>query len=150
MEFNVKDIAEKFDRYLQVKGLKFSGIVVGGSALVLLDIIDRSTKDFDMIEDNIPQEIVDAALKFAEQENLSIYWLNSGPSELVKHLPAHWRSTIQPLYSGDGLKLSTLSRDNLIKAKIWAYCDRTKDYDDVISMLPSKGELADTQAWLSL
>ena len=101
-----------------------------------------------MIEDNIPQEIVDAALKFAEQENLSIYWLNSGPSELVKHLPADWRSTVQPLYSGDGLKLSTLSRDNLIKAKIWAYCDRTKDYDDVISMLPSKGELAETQAWL--
>jgi Nucleotidyltransferase of unknown function (DUF6036) len=63
--FNPKSIAKKFDEFLDNNGLRFFGVVIGGAALVLLDIIDRSTKDFDILEDQIPDDIKEAAVRFA-------------------------------------------------------------------------------------
>tara|TARA_B100001094_G_C17582336_1_gene508014 strand:+ start:27 stop:554 length:528 start_codon:yes stop_codon:yes gene_type:complete len=148
MNFNAKDIAKKFDSYLDSKGLKFEGVVIGGTALVLLDIITRHTKDFDLINHRIPEDIAEAATEFAKAENLSLQWFNSGPTDLVKHLPNDWQTTTQIIYQGDALTFMTLSRSNLLKAKIWAYCDRTRDYDDILHMAPTPKELGDTAEWL--
>ena len=148
MNFEPKDIAEKFDKYLTLKGLTFSGIVVGGSALVLLDIIDRSTKDFDLLDSDIPAEILDAAKDFASIENLSEQWLNCGPSELVDYLPKDWRLNLELIFSGESLTLHTIAMLELLKAKVWAYCDRTKDYTDIIAMAPSSEELEVVREWL--
>ena len=48
--FDPKEIIPKFDEFLTSKQLKFHGIAIGGVALVVLDIIQRSTRDVDLLE----------------------------------------------------------------------------------------------------
>ncbi|MBK7537789.1 MAG: hypothetical protein IPI49_20925 [Myxococcales bacterium] len=40
---------EAFDRYLLALGLRFEGVVIGGSALGLMGVIQRPTRDFDIL-----------------------------------------------------------------------------------------------------
>lgn len=56
---------EAFDAFLELRGLHFEGIVVGGAALSLLGVIARATKDCDVLDPDIPPGIASAALAFA-------------------------------------------------------------------------------------
>jgi hypothetical protein len=52
---------EAFDLFLRGRGLRFDGVVIGGTALSLLGIVSRPTKDVDILVPIIPQEIHVAA-----------------------------------------------------------------------------------------
>lgn len=146
--FDPLDIAQKFDHFLKERKLKFSGVVIGGSALFLLEIINRSTRDFDLLEREIPKEISAAAKSFALENGLSEHWLNSDPVEFIKYLPSNWRSEIELIFEGEALQLWTIARIELLKAKVWAYCDRSKDYDDILAMRPNAIDLENVKDWL--
>jgi len=56
---------EHFDDFLEARGLRLDAIIVGGSALVLIGIIDRPTRDVDVLSPDLAPSITDASRAFA-------------------------------------------------------------------------------------
>jgi hypothetical protein len=49
---------------------------------------------------------------------------------------------------GANLTIRTLGRADLLKTKLFAYCDRQQDLKDCLAMRPSEKELKDCLEWL--
>ena len=77
--FNPQKIIPAFDEFLGERGLTFSAIAIGGAALSILGIIQRGTRDLDLLDTEIPVDIQKAAYDFAMANLLAENWLNSGP-----------------------------------------------------------------------
>ncbi len=83
---------EAFDAWLTTRSLRLDAIVVGGSALALLGVTNRQTRDFGSLHPELPEEIEEAAREFAahlrgEGVQLADDWLNNGPMQLADVLP---------------------------------------------------------------
>ena len=148
MLFQVDEVIKRFDQFLCARHLNYSCVIIGGAALTLLHIISRATKDIDVLTDRIPDDIDQAARDFARTAALSEHWFNSGPSDLMQHLPRGWQTGLQLIFQGEALTLYTLARLDLIRVKIWALCDRQKDLPDVIALAPTVDELDAVAVWL--
>ena len=146
---------EAFDRHLLGLGLRFEGVVIGGSALGLMGVIQRPTRDFDILMPEVPPAIASAARDFAKAQrqagvDLQDDWLNNGPMQLGDVLPVGWRERVHRIFEGQVLVLSTLGRPDLLKSKLFALCDRGTDLPDVIALAPSAEELAKCMPWLEM
>ncbi|MEZ4269745.1 MAG: DUF6036 family nucleotidyltransferase [Myxococcota bacterium] len=144
---------EAFDAWLRDRALCLEAIVVGGSALALLGITDRQTRDVDVLDPALPEEIAQASRDFAahfrrEGVGLADDWLNNGPIQLAAVLPPGWRLRVRPVFEGAALRLTTLGRPDLLKTKLFALCDRGTDLVDCLALAPTAAELADAQPWL--
>ncbi|HEY3355685.1 MAG TPA: DUF6036 family nucleotidyltransferase [Polyangia bacterium] len=142
-----------FDRYLADQGLGLEAVVIGGTALNLLGVVARPTKDCDILHPALPAAIAAAARAFAAAarsrgEILDDDWLNNGPASLVPQLPAGWQDRLQPLFRGTALLLRTLGRDDLLRSKLFALCDRGLDLGDCLALAPTKPELRALLPWL--
>lgn len=145
---------EAFDAWMTARSLRLEAIVVGGSALALLGVTDRQTRDFDVLDPELSEEITEAAREFAahlrgEDVELADDWLNNGPIQLSDVLPEGWRLRLQVAFSGTSLKLTTLGRGDLLKTKLFALCDRGTDLADCIAMAPTAVELKEAEPWIS-
>jgi hypothetical protein len=150
-----RQMLEHFDGFLEARSLRLDAIVVGGSALVLIGIIDRPTRDVDVLHPDLPRQIADASRIFAQEMRrrgieLADTWLNNGPSSLSKVLPDGWRDRTQPAFSGRALSLETLGRADLLKTKLFALCDRGTDLADCIAFSPTAEELEAAMPWIAL
>jgi hypothetical protein len=148
-----RETLAKFDEFLAERGLRFEGVIVGGAALHLLGIVSRTTKDCDILWPQLPEEIAEAARKFAgsmRQQGLFLAddWFNNGPADLVAQLPADWRSRLQPAMNGVALRLFTPGRLDLLRSKLFALCDRGIDLPDCLALCPTQAELAALRPWL--
>lgn len=148
----MKTVIAHFDQFLAQHGLRFEAVIIGGAALNILDISSRKTKDVDCLDPKIPSEIKKASQDFAIQRidlELDINWLNNGPETLKTDLPRGWRLRTGSLYSGESLKLEVLGRDDLLKTKLFAYCDRTTpDFEDLKNLRPTVAELSQSIDWV--
>ncbi len=100
----------EFDKYLAKSKLSFEGVVIGGAALLVLEILDRQTKGVDCLYPKIPQEVKRASEDFAKESTdlrIEEEWFNNGPSSLVQTLPEGWQDRLQPLFKGAVLQLDT-------------------------------------------
>lgn len=127
---------------------------MGGSALALLGIIHRQTRDFDILHPELPEEIALAAREFAGHlrrsgVELADDWLNNGPLQLGSVLPDGWQLRVQEVFSGSALRLTALGRKDLLKTKIFALCDRGTDLTDCVAFFPTLQELAESEAWVA-
>ncbi|WP_257313875.1 DUF6036 family nucleotidyltransferase [Geothrix fuzhouensis] len=143
-----------FDAFLANRGLKLEAIATGGAALALLRIINRETRDCDLIEPELSAEVLAAAAAFAEAlresgEILRDDWLNNGPASLGELLPEGWRGRLQPIYQGRALRLWTLGRPELLLSKLFALCDRGLDLGDCLALCPSPEELVQAETWIA-
>ncbi len=142
----------EFDKFLKEEKLEFEAVVIGGAALIILEVIERATKDVDCLFPQIPPEIKEASKKFAKKAgkhfNLYENWLNNGPESLIRDLPPDWQNRLQKLYNGKALKLKTLGRDDLLKSKLFAYCDRQDDFEDCVKLAPNVKELRNALKWV--
>lgn len=148
-----KEILEQFDGFLDEKGLEFSAVVIGGAALSILGVITRQTQDVDVLDPQVPDEIMEASKLFAKQfkvaeTSLKENWLNHGPESLKNYLRPNWRKRLVPLFSGKAIKLLTLGRVDLIGTKVLAYCDRGFDLQDCIDLKITKSELLEIIDWV--
>jgi hypothetical protein len=75
-------------------------------------------------------------------------WLNNGPRSLVRVLPKGWEQRLQPAFRGKALVLLCLGRDDLLRSKLFALCDRGIDLEDCIALGPTRGELAALMPWV--
>lgn len=144
---------EAFDRHLARLGLRFEGVVIGGSALVLMGVVSRLTRDVEVLAPAVPEAIAAAARDFAKQQrqagnDIIDDWLNNGPVQLGDVLPAGWRERVEPLFKGEAIVFSTLGRPDLLKSKLFALADRGTDLDDCLALEPMADELAECLPWL--
>ncbi len=148
----MKTVIFEFDKFLESEGLFFEAVVIGGAALNILDISSRKTRDVDCLDPEIPEEIKEASKKFAilrTDLELDQNWLNNGPQTLKNDLPKNWRLRLDIMYSGTAIKLSVLGRSDLLKSKLFAYCDRTTpDFEDLKKMRPTAVELSESIEWV--
>ena len=145
---------EAFDRHLAAVGLRLEAVVIGGSALALLGVTTRQTRDFDILAPVLPREIAEAAREFARaQHRLGIDlmddWLNNGPMQVGDALPKAWQLRTRPAFEGRALVLTTLGRGDLLKTKLFALYDRGIDLLDCIALAPTVAELDEAVPWLA-
>ena len=82
------------EEQLGAGGSSFELIVIGGSALQALGLIERATRDVDVVAlvdgkdlssaDPLPEALVSAAGRVARDFGLPLVWLNSGPADLFR------------------------------------------------------------------
>lgn len=128
--------------------------MIGGAALNLLGVIERPTRDCDILHPSLPAAIVDAARAFAAElrtsgESLDDDWLNNGPSSLTRVLPAGWDQRLVPVFTGAAIILRCLGRDDLLRSKLFALCDRGLDLADCVALAPTPAELERLEPWVA-
>ena len=148
----MKFVLIEFDKFLSLRNLKFQATVIGGAALSVMDVTDRVTKDVDLIDPKIPNEIKKASVDFIKNnprfELNPDNWFNNGPDGLVHDLPNGWRVGLVKIFEGKSLSLLTLGRIDLLKTKLYAYCSRETDFDDCIALKPTEEELKQCKQWV--
>lgn len=128
-------------------------MVIGATALNLLGVITRETRDCDVLSPPLDERALAAARAFAAErrskgEVLRDDWLNNEPASLAKALPSGWEQRLQPLFAGRALRLCSLGRSDLLKTKLFAFCDRRTDLQDCLALAPTAAELQEALPWV--
>lgn len=140
-------------------------VVCGGSALIVLKLVRRTTKDVDIlafVEENsggkanlrraepFPPELIESARKIARDFNLPEKWLNPGPTSAVDFgLPERLMERVETRQYGKTLVIHFLSRYDQIYFKLYAAVDQGigKHYNDLLVLQPTTEELEEAARW---
>lgn len=143
----------------------FAIVVCGGAALNGLQLIQRTTKDVDIVAlmdagnqlvdpAPLPEELLIAAKEVADTLNLPQDWLNNGPSNgdgglFRLGLPDGFKTRLIRNYRGEKLTVYLVSRLDQIYFKLYAAIDQFGSYhaSDLRQLLPSDEELLDAVRW---
>jgi hypothetical protein len=143
----------------------FSLVVCGGTALNAMHLIQRTTKDVDIValmDSNnhlidpapLPEELLVAAKEVADTLNLPQDWLNNGPSsgdgDLFRlGLPSGFKERLTKNYHGEKLTVYLVSRLDQIHFKLYAAIDQFGSYhaSDLKQLSPSDEELLGAVRW---
>jgi len=154
IRFNSDAILKEFDEFLAGKKKTFKAVMTGSGAMNMLGLLDRPTVDLDILNPKIPREILELAEEFrqkmvAQGKPLEPNWFNDATSAFLEHFPKDWAKRTQPLFKGKALDLSTLGRGDLLKDKLWGYCDaRSHDKTALLNLKPTKEELLQASDWV--
>jgi hypothetical protein len=147
---------------LEARGHAYEIVVVGGSALLLLGLIRRPTRDLDvlaLIEQGtfvtaqpLPADLGHASRDVAAELGLAPDWLNPGPtSQIQSGLPEGFEKRLEsrPYRS---LTVHVASRLDHIYLKLFATVDQWpnpgKHADDLRRLRPTREELLDAAQWV--
>jgi len=143
----------------------FSIVVCGGTALNAMHLIQRTTKDVDIValmDSNnklidpapLPKELLLAAKEVADTLNLPQDWLNNGPSSgdgglFRLGLPDGFKERLIRNYQGEKLTVYLASRLDQIHFKLYAAVDQFGSYhaSDLKQLSPSDEELIQAIRW---
>jgi hypothetical protein len=135
-------------------------VVVGGSSLLLLGLIDRPTRDLDVIGlarsdtyvklDALPEPLSQAVADVGDALGLANDWLNIGPASLLDFgLPDGFRDRVT-IRRFDALELHISSRLDQVCFKLYAAVDqgpRSRHFADLVALRPSREELLFAARW---
>ncbi|HMJ34984.1 MAG TPA: DUF6036 family nucleotidyltransferase [Baekduia sp.] len=129
-------------------------VVIGGSGLLAIDAISRSTRDVDVVAlerhgqlvpaDPLPAAVAGAAALVARDLGLEPGWLNPGPTSLLDlGLPAGLSDRLIRRGYGSALRVSVASRIDQIFFKLYAAADRRepRDFADLRQLEPTAAGL---------
>jgi hypothetical protein len=152
-------------RLIMAGAPRFNIIVCGGSALIATGLLDRVTKDVDVValmgEDGdlldpapLPQALVRAAQEVAVDLYLPQDWFNNGPSSgdgglFRMGLPKGFDARLVWQSFGERLTVGFISRYDQIHFKLYAAVDQSGSYhaEDLRELQPSDKELLDAAGW---
>lgn len=146
---------------LAAAGAAFDVVVVGGSALLVLGLASRATKDVDVLAvrtggslvsaDPLPPALVEASDRVARDFGLPADWLNSGPAGLIDFgLPEGFAERVEVREYGPALTVRFASRFDQIHFKLYAAVDAStpgKHAADLRELSPSRDELLAAARW---
>lgn len=164
---------EDVDRILNELGRKldmlnkdiFDLLVCGGTALLALQLIFRTTRDVDILAkvvsqsdgslepvamDLLPPVLTEAVAIVAKENKLPPDWLNSNLSHIFAYgLPAGLlERTIVKSY-GKSLNVRFLGRLDQIHLKLFAAVDAGgKHLEDLVLLSPTRDEIGQAERWL--
>ena len=160
--------AESLPRALEALGdvlasrnVRYEVVAVGGSALLLLGLINRATRDLDVLGlveagqiiriDSLPAALQEAAVDVARVFGLGRDWLNPGPAALVDlGLPEGFAARLETRRYA-GLAIHLASRRDQIVFKLYAAVDQgpdSKHTADLRALEPSGDELRWAARWV--
>jgi hypothetical protein len=143
----------------------YSLVVCGGAALNAMHLIQRTTKDVDIValmDSNnqlidpapLPEELLIAASEVADTLSLPQDWLNNGPSSgegglFRLGLPNGFKGRLSRHYQGEKLTVYFVSRLDQIHFKLYAAVDQFGSYhaSDLKQLSPSDDELLQAVRW---
>lgn len=100
---------------------RFRMVIVGGSALILLETITRATHDIDALD--VSPEILSL---------LERYDINTRVGTFINHFPYNYDDRLVPLpLKGQRIDFYTASLEDIVIAKL--YSSREKDVQDIIN-----------------
>ncbi|MDW5593909.1 DUF6036 family nucleotidyltransferase [Conexibacter stalactiti] len=146
---------------LAAAGAAFDVVVVGGSALLVLGLASRATKDVDVLAvragdalvsaDPLPPALVEASGRVARDFGLPADWLNSGPAGLMDFgLPEGFAERVEVREYGPALTVRFASRFDQIHFKLYAAVDAStpgKHVADLRELAPTPDELIAAARW---
>ncbi len=138
---------------------KWDLVVCGGAALAVLNLIQRTTKDIDVIGKLKNNQIgyADFDIKFKEQIsiisellNLPTDWINTGPELFIQSgLPTGLQKRLTQKDYGKNLSIGFISRYDQIFFKLYASVERGGYHvDDLIKLKPTEKELLNACNWV--
>ncbi|MHB1483389.1 MAG: DUF6036 family nucleotidyltransferase [Saccharofermentanales bacterium] len=140
-------------------------VVCGGSALQALGLIDRTTRDLDILAfisrnndysiyletaKQLPDYLIIAANTVARDFNLPADWLNSGPTDLLSQgLPDGFIERLQSRRYGSRLVVHFISRYDQICFKMYAAINggSERHLSDLFILNPSDDDLLSAANW---
>ncbi len=148
----------------QKGGSPYSIVVCGGSALIAMDLVPRTTKDVDVVAlmdiaerladpDPLPEDLLNSAREVAPVLGLMANWLNNGPSRgegglYRMGLPDGFASRLRKESFGTHLTVYWVSRRDQIHFKVYAAVDRGGYHvADLKALDPSDEELERAARW---
>jgi len=149
----------------QITKETFELLVCGGSALNISGLVQRATKDVDVLAhvkrdekgkiqlikaDPLNPELITAAKKVARDFNLPDDWLNTGPTSAVDlGLPNGFMERVITRRFGQRLTIHFLGRYDQIHFKLYAVVDQGagKHLDDLLSLNPTADVIERAARW---
>jgi hypothetical protein len=135
-------------------------VVIGGSALLAIGLINRPTRDVDIVgflhsgeladPRPLPQALIAARDRVARDFGLLESWLNPGPASLLDFgLPEGFLERLQSRRYGPALHVHFASRFDQIHFKLYAMADGTagKHESDLRALNPTRAELLTAARW---
>lgn len=145
---------------IQAGGHAYELVVIGGSALLALGLVTRSTRDVDLLAlsvegglvsaDPLPLPLASARDRVARDFDLPERWLNGGPSSLLDFgLPEGFLDRLTTFGYGSALSVHVASRIDQIHFKLYALVDQGpgKHEADLRALEPTAEELARAARW---
>jgi len=163
MSFSSELLEQALDALGQVladRGQVQEVVAIGGGSLLLLGLIQRPTKDIDLValvEDGgylcaepLPAELKTAIKDVGVALGLADDWMNAGPADLLRlGLPEGFEQrTVSRTYGA--LTVHVASRFDQICFKLYASVDRgpqSKHFADLRQLAPTTEELDRAQSW---
>jgi hypothetical protein len=163
--YRLDDLTEALDLLGQVladRGQSFEVVAIGGAGLQMLGVIERPTRDVDLlamreegvlveIKEDLPPPLQNAIADVARVLDLADDWVNSKPSQTMRFgLPVGFESRLERRAFG-GLGLSLASRYDQIHFKLYAAADdspRGKHFADLVKLAPTSTELRAAAEWI--
>jgi hypothetical protein len=141
-------------------GAAYEIVVVGGSALLALGLVDRPTKDVDLVAlregdtvrsaHPLPADLITARDRVARDFALPVSWLNDGPADLVRFgLPEGFLDRAERRHYGRSLTVLFASRFDQVHFKLYATVDQGpgKHETDLRALEPTEQELITAARW---
>ena len=143
----------------------FNLVVCGGTALVATELVQRATRDVDIVAmadgkgklvdpAPLPEALITAAQEVAEDLNLPEDWLNNGPSSgeggiYRLGLPQGFADRLKWKIFGEKLTVAFIDRIDQIYFKLYAAVDQFGSYHatDLQALEPTDDELLGAIAW---
>ncbi len=157
----LREALELAGTYLEDRGITIEVVGIGGSALLLLGVIERPTQDLDLIAvvesgtylklDELPPVLAETRDAVAAHLDLAPDWINTEPSDVMDHgLPIGFADrSVKETYGS--LTLHLAGRFDQICLKLHAAADRGdpkgKHAHDLRALAPTAGELVTAARW---
>jgi hypothetical protein len=157
---SAEQILSALGEQLAARGERYELVVIGGSGLLALGLVERTTKDVDIVAlrcgdeldsaDPLPEGLRAARDLVARDFSLPTEWLNPGPTELLRFgLPDGFVDRLERRDFGEGLVVYLASRYDQIHFKLYAAVDQGpgKHETDLRSLAPTEVELIAAARW---
>ncbi|HEX3360556.1 MAG TPA: DUF6036 family nucleotidyltransferase [Solirubrobacterales bacterium] len=149
------------EEQLAARGERFELVVIGGAGLQALGVIQRSTRDIDIIAlragedltkaEPLPDGLEAARDLVARDFQLSTDWLNPGPTDMLDlGIPDGFIDRLERRDYGEALTIYLASRYDQIHFKFYAAVDSRgpgKHEKDLWALEPTEAELLDAARW---
>lgn len=145
---------------LAASGARFELVVIGGSGLLALGLVTRTTRDVDIVAlleegmllqpQPLPPPLVEARDRVARDFGLDEAWLNAAPASLLDFgLPEGFVERLEARSYAASLKVHFASRLDQIHFKLYALVDQGpgKHEADLRALEPTPEELVQAARW---
>ncbi|MGH3278767.1 MAG: DUF6036 family nucleotidyltransferase [Trebonia sp.] len=145
---------------LRTLSCRLEVVVIGGSALTALGLVQRTTRDVDLVaiaEDGelrlaepLPEALLTARASVARDFGLADDWLNAGSTDLLKWgLPEGFMTRVVTRRYGEGLVVHFAGRLDQIHFKLFAMVDQGggRHESDLRALKPTAAELTAAARW---